>query len=137
MIQAARSGKQNIIEGSKASGTSKATELKLTNVGRASFEELLADYEDFLRVRKSPRWDKDAPEAKFVRALGARANGTYELFRTFVETRDGPVVANIALCLIHQLNSLLDRQIKQLEADFLKDGDLRERMATVRRTLKK
>jgi four helix bundle suffix protein len=136
MVQAARSGKQNIIEGAKASGTSKETELKLTNVARASLEELLADYEDFLRVRKAPRWDKDAAEALFVRKLGSRPGGTYELFREFVETREGPVVANIALCLIHQANYLLDRQIQRLEADFLREGGIRERMARARRGLK-
>lgn len=136
MVQAARSGKQNIIEGAKASGTSKETELKLTNVARASLEELQADYEDYLRVRKAPRWDKNDKEALYVRKLGAQPNGTYELFRTLVETRDGPVVANIALCLIHQANYLLDMYIQQLEVDFLEMGGLRERMSKARRNLK-
>src|SRR6516225_6175107 len=72
MVQAARSGKQNIAEGCKASGTSKETEIKLTNVARASLEELLVDYRDFLRVRDLPLWDKDSKEAKFVRRLGGR-----------------------------------------------------------------
>src|SRR5882724_4641261 len=71
MVQAARSGKQNIIEGSKASGTSKEMELKLTNVARASLEELLADYEDFLRVRNAPIWEKESAEAGYVRRRGA------------------------------------------------------------------
>ena len=137
MQQAARSGIQNIIEGAKASGTSKETELKLTNVARASLEELLADYEDFLRVRKAPRWGKDAPEALFIRKLGARPGVTYDLFRKYVETREGPVVANIALCLIHQANYLLDRQIRGLEADFLREGGIRERMAKARREVRK
>src|SRR5205809_6279809 len=70
MIQAARSGKQNIAEGSKAAATSKETEIKLTNVARASLEELLIDYRDFLRVRDLPLWDKDSKEAQFVRKLG-------------------------------------------------------------------
>src|SRR5216117_3037399 len=70
MIQAARSGKQNIVEGSKASGTSKEMEIKLTNVARASLEELLVDYRDFLRVRDLRLWEKDSKEAKFVRKLG-------------------------------------------------------------------
>lgn len=70
MIQSARSGKQNILEGSKAGTTSKETETKLTNVGRASLEELLADYRDYLRVRDLPLWDKDSKEALFVRELG-------------------------------------------------------------------
>src|ERR1700687_359015 len=72
MVQAARSGKQNIVEGSKASGTSKETEIKLTNVARASLEELLVDYRDFLRVRDLRLWEKDSKEAQFVRKLGNR-----------------------------------------------------------------
>ena len=132
MVQAARSGKQNIIEGSKASGTSKEMELKLTNVARASLEELLADYEDFLRARSTLIWEKTTREAQFVRKLGARAGVTYEAFREFAETRSGEVVANIALCLIHQVNYLLDQQIRRLEQDFLKEGGLRERMTRAR-----
>src|SRR5580700_10887049 len=72
MVQAARSGKQNIVEGSKASGTSKEMEIKLTNVARASLEELLVDYRDFLRVRDLQLWDKDSKEALFVRKLGTK-----------------------------------------------------------------
>ena len=134
MVQAARSGKQNILEGSKASGTSKEMELKLklTNVARASLEELLADYEDFLRVRRAAIWDKDSTEASYVRRLGGTAGVSYAAFREFVETRSGEVVANIALCLIHQANYLLDQQILRLEQDFLKDGGLRERMTRAR-----
>lgn len=132
MVQAARSGKQNIIEGAKASGTSKEMELKLTNVARASLEELLADYEDFLRVRNAAIWEKDSREAGYVRRLGGRAGVTYAAFRDFVETRSGEVVANIALCLIHQANFLLDRQIRRLEEDFLRNGGLRERMMRAR-----
>lgn len=76
MVQAARSGKQNIIEGTKASGTSRETEIKLINVARASLEELLEDYRDFLRVRGAPLWKKDCKEALFVRKLGAVQNTT-------------------------------------------------------------
>jgi four helix bundle suffix protein len=132
MVQAARSGKQNILEGSKASGTSKEMELKLTNVARASLEELLADYEDFLRVRQAPIWDKASKEAIYVRRLGGTPGISYAAFREFVETRPGEVVANIALCLIHQANYLLDQQIRSLEQDFLKNGGLRERMTRAR-----
>lgn len=132
MVQAARSGKQNILEGSKASGTSKEMELKLTNVARASLEELLADYEDFLRVRNGAIWNKESAEAGYVRRLGGCAGVGYEAFRDFVETRSAEVVANIALCLIHQANFLLDRQIARLERDFLKEGGLRERMTRAR-----
>jgi four helix bundle protein len=71
MVQAARSGKQNIIEGSMASGTSKETELKLTNVARASLEELLEDYRDFLRTKQAKEWDKNSKEALFVRRLAS------------------------------------------------------------------
>jgi four helix bundle suffix protein len=132
MVQAARSGKQNILEGSKAASTSKETELKLTNVARASLEELLEDYGDFLRTRGGAIWDKDAREALFVRRLGGKVGVTYEAFREFVETRSGEVVANIARCLIHQANFLLDRQIRQLEQDFVRNGGVRERMARAR-----
>jgi four helix bundle suffix protein len=132
MIQAARSGKQNILEGSRASGTSKETEIKLTNVARASLEELLADYRDFLRVRDWPLWDKDSKEARFVRQLGHKPHVTYESYREFCETRQAEVVANIAICLIHQANFLLDQQIRRLEQDFVKEGGLRERMTRAR-----
>ena len=87
MVQAARSGKQNILEGSQASGTSKETEIKLINVARASLEELLEDYRDFLRVRKLPLWEKESREARFVRRLGSRSNRSYESYATYIETR--------------------------------------------------
>jgi four helix bundle suffix protein len=132
MVQAARSGKQNIAEGAKASGTSKETEIKLMNVARASLEELLVDYRDFLRVRDLRLWDKNSREAQFVRTLGNKPHVTYEAFREFCDTRPAEVVANIALCLIHQANYLLDQQIRRLEQDFVKEGGLRERMTRVR-----
>ena len=132
MVQAARSGKQNIAEGSKASGTSKEMEIKLTNVARASLEELLVDYRDFLRVRDLRLWEKNSKEAQFVRKLGSKSHATYENFREFCETRPAEVVANIAICLIHQANYLLDRQIRQLEHDFIKEGGIRERMTKAR-----
>lgn len=128
MIQSARSGKQNILEGSKAALTSKETEIKLTSVGRASLEELLADYRDFLRVRDHAIWDKRSKEAQFVRKLGRKTPQTFELYREFFETRPPEVIANIALCLIHQTNYLLDRQLRTLEKSFLNQGGLRERM---------
>ena len=131
MVQAARSGKQNILEGSQASGTSKETELKLTNVARASLEELLEDYRDFLRVRGLPLWDKDSREALYVRKLGA-GDASYKSYRTFIETRLPEVVANIIVCLIHQTNYLLDQQIRRLEQDLLAEGGLRERMTRAR-----
>src|SRR6185369_15816157 len=107
MVQAARSGKQNILEGSQASGTSKSTEIKLMNVTRASLEELLEDYRDFLRVRGAPLWDKDSREALFVRKLGSQQNVSYETYRTYIETRPPEIAANIIICVIHQANYLL------------------------------
>lgn len=132
MIQAARSGKQNILEGSEASGTSKEMEIKLVGVARASLEEVLKDYEDYLRVRDLKLWPKDSKEALYVRRLAKQPNLTYETFRDFVETRPPETVANIALCLIHQANYLLDQQLRRLEQDFLKAGGLRERMTQAR-----
>jgi four helix bundle suffix protein len=132
MIQSARSGKKNILEGSKASITSKETELKLTNVARASLQELLDDYRDFLRARDLHMWDKDSKEAKYVRKSGRKPRQTYEDYRQFCETRPPEIVANIALCLVHQTNYLLDQQIRRLEQDFIKEGGLRERMTRVR-----
>ncbi len=132
MVQSARSGKQNIAEGSKASRTSSEMELKLTNVARASLEELLLDYYDFLRTRDHPAWDKNSKEALYVRKLGKTENESYETYRTFMDTRPPETLANIAVCLIHQANYLLDRQIRRLEKDFLKKGGLRENMTKAR-----
>jgi four helix bundle suffix protein len=132
MIQAARSGKQNIIEGSKAGATSRESEIKLTNVARASLEELLEDFLDFLRVRGLPIWEKDSPEALYVRDLGRTKPLSYEVFRELVESSEADVVANIAICLIHQTNCLLDRQLAALEREFVKNGGMRERMTRAR-----
>ena len=132
MIQSARSGKKNILEGSKAALTSKETEIKLTNVARASLEELLDDYKDYLRARDLKIWDKDSKEAQYVRKLGRKTPQTYEDYREFVETRPPEVVANIALCLIHQTNYLIDQQLRRLEKDFVEQGGLRERMTRAR-----
>jgi four helix bundle suffix protein len=132
MAQAARSGKQNIAEGSKAGNTSKEMEIKLTNVARASLEELLLNYRDYLRVRDLRQWEKDSREALYVRDIARQTPLTFEVFREFCETRSDEVVANIAICLIHQTNYLLDRQIKGLEQNFIKEGGLRERMTKVR-----
>jgi len=133
MVQAARSGKQNIVEASMASGTSKEMEIKLTNVAKASLEELLEDYIDYLRCRSLNQWDKYSAEAQFVRILASSKDASYESFREFAETRSGEVVANIVICLIHQASYLLRRQLEYLEQDFLKNGGLRERMSNARR----
>lgn len=132
MVQAARSVKQNIVEGSRSGTTSKESEIKLTNVARASMDELLEDYEDFLRVREYTLWDKDSREAAYARKLGAKPNLSFDDLREIVNSRPADVVANIAICLIHQTNYLLDRQLAALEKNFLASGGLRERMTKAR-----
>jgi four helix bundle suffix protein len=132
MIQAARSGKQNIIEGSMASATSKETEIKLTNVARASLEELLADYEDFLRVRGLQEWPRDHPYTLRLRALNRISDATYATFQKGIENPDPAISANVILGLIRVTSTLLLRQIRNLEATFLQEGGLRERMTRAR-----
>ena len=132
MVQAARSGNKNIAEGSQVSGTSKESELKLTNVARGSLEELLGDYRDYLRQRKHELWDKNSKEALYVCKLRKKPALAYADFQDFVETRPPEVVANILICLIHQANYLLDQQVRRLKQDFLKEGGLRERMTRAR-----
>jgi len=132
MVQAARSGNKNIAEGSQVSGTSKESELKLTGVARASLEELLGDYQDYLRQRGLRKWEPNDREALYVRKLGSRNEETYEDYRSFIETRPAETVANILICLIHQANYLLDQQLRQLEQEFLQAGGLRERMTRAR-----
>ncbi len=132
MVQAARSGKQNIVEASMASGTSKETEIKLTNVARASLEELLNDYRDFLRLRKLKEWDKNHPYVVRLRELNKDPNGNYETFRKGIEHKNPEICANVMIGLVKVASYLLDRQLKYLERDFLKEGGLRERMTRAR-----
>ena len=132
MIQAARSGKQNIIEGSMASATSKETEIKLTNVARASLEELLADYRDFLRVRGLQEWPAEHAYARRLRELNKIPDATYETFRKGTENPDPVISANVIIGLIRVASYLLDRQIRHLEQAFVTEGGLRERMARAR-----
>lgn len=134
MVQAARSGVQNIAEGSLASATSKETELKLTNVARASLGELLLDYEDFLRQRALRQWSMDSPEALEVRRLyqSDLSDKSDRSDSYAFRTASAEVVANTLLCLVNQASSLLARQIRQLEQDFLTNGGLRERMTRAR-----
>lgn len=132
MIQAARSGKQNIVEGSMAGAGSKQSELFLTNVARASLAELLEDYKDFLNVHGYSGWDADSKEAQFVRKLCRKDGGSYENYREFVETRPADVVANIIIVLIHQTCFLLDKQVAAIEEKFLEDGGLKEKMSRMR-----
>jgi four helix bundle suffix protein len=134
MVQAARSGKQNIAEGSVASGTSKKTELKLVGVARASLEELLLDYQDFLRQRQLPIWGKDHPQAQAIRKLAYVKHRSYATYRTYVEDSPSEVAANTLICLIHQANYLLDQQLRQLEQQFLKEGGFTEKLYRARQT---
>ncbi len=150
MVQAARSGRQNIAEGSRASATSSQTELRLINVARASLEELLLDYEDYLRHRRLPIWEMQSAEAQAVRAVPAafkrdqadpsdQTNLTdlsdaarYALYATWLEHKDSAVRANALICLIHQANYLLDRQIAAMENAFITGGGYSEQLATAR-----
>ena len=132
MVQAARSGKQNIIEGSMAAGTSKETEIKLTNVARASLEELLEDYRDFLRVRSFREWPPDHPYSRRMRELNRMRDGSYETFRKGIENEDAVISANVMIGLIRVCSFLLDRQLRTLEREFVRDGGLRERMTRAR-----
>lgn len=132
MIQAARSGKQNIVEGSQASGTSKETEIKLTNVARASFEELLTDYRDFLRARGIAEWSPDHPYALRLRAINRQPGATYDTFKKGIEHDDPAICANVIIGIIKLTNYLLDQQLRRLERSFLAHGGLRESMTTAR-----
>jgi four helix bundle suffix protein len=128
MIQAARSGKQNIAEGSMASGTSRKMELKLVGVARASLEELLLDYQDYLRQHGLQLWDKDHPKAQAVRRLAYAKDRSYSTYKTYVEDGSPEVAANTLVCVIHQANYLLDQQLRQLGKQFLSDGGFTERL---------
>jgi four helix bundle suffix protein len=132
MVQAARSGKQNIAEASMASGTSKETEIKLTNVARASLEELMIDYEDFLRTNKLPKWDKEDKLVARLRELNKIPNANYELFKKAIENESPEICANAMIGLIKVVSYLLAKQIKVLEQAFIKEGGLRERMTKAR-----
>lgn len=159
MVQAARSGVQNIAEGSKASGTSKKMELKLTNVARASLEELKLDYEDFLRQRGLPLWPEDAPLRLALVARRCRtADEVAAWCREVKNGRDGldgldgrggvgsmsmpsmgamsyaEIAANAAHVLVGVAGALLDRQIERLAADFEREGGFTERLYRVRRS---
>jgi restriction system protein len=150
MVQAARSGRQNIAERIRASASSSQTELRLLNVARASLEELLLDYEDYLRHRRLPQWAPDGPEASAVRAVPARFlkdqtdrsdpsdltdlsdSERYALYARWLDHADAAVRANALVCLIHQANYLLDRQLAALEAAFISEGGYSEQLATER-----
>jgi len=143
MVQAARSGGKNIAEGSRAAATTSQTELRLVNVSRASLEELLLDYEDYLRQHRHRLWEKNDPEALAVRAVGKQNHAMdqsdrtdpmahYKAYSLWLEHPDPAVVANTLICLIHQTNYLLDQQISALERDFVQEGGYSEQLATAR-----
>ena len=132
MVQAARSGKQNIVEGSAASSTSAKTEIKLLNVAKASLKELLEDYEDYLKVNRKPQWTEGSPEFEAMRKLG-RTHNDAETFMELIETRPPETIANMAIILLNQADYLLHRQLEKLSEDFLKSGGFSERMTALRR----
>lgn len=138
MVQAARSGRQNIAEGSRASATSSQTELRLVNVARASLDELLLDFEDFLRQHGLPQWVKDDPQAQAVREVGKNHQSDQSdptdqnPYSPWLTHLDPAVVANAIICLIHQTNYLLDRQVAGLERQFIQEGGYSERLAAAR-----
>ncbi len=132
MVQAARSGKQNIAEASMASATSKETEIKLTNVARASLEELLIDFEDFLRTKKLQKWEKDSKLTARFRELNKIPDATYETFRKAIENENPEICANAMIGLIKVVTYLLSKQIKALEIAFINEGGIRERMFKAR-----
>lgn len=142
MVQAARSGVQNIAEGSMASATSKKTELKLTGVARASLEELLLDYEDFLRQRGLRVWAKDSQETLAVRRKylpdqsdrsdRSDASDPYSVSKVSAE-----VAANTLICLINQASYLLGRQLQNLDQQFLSEGGFTEKLYKARSLVRK
>ena len=131
MVQAARSGKQNIAEGSMASGTSQKSELKLIGVARASLEELLLDFQDYLRHHQLSLWGKNHVKAGEVRALCYAKNRSYSTYKTYIEG-SSEIAANTMVCLIHQTNYLLDQQLRALEKEFLNEGGFTERLYRAR-----
>ena len=122
MFQAARSGKQNIAE---------KTELKLVGVARASLEELLQDYLDFLRHREMAVWQREDPRVREIRGLAYKTNKSYRTYMSYMSNPEP--AANCMICLIHQANYLLDQQIRRLEKDFLENGGFTERLYRERR----
>jgi len=152
MLMAARSGRQNIAEGSRFAATSSQTELRLLNTARSSLEELLLDYEDFLFHRHLPQWAPESPEAHAVRAVAAQLrrdpsdpsdrsdpsdpqalrHAQHALYARWLEHADHATRANAIICLIHQANYLLDQQITALEQAFIEEGGYSEQLATAR-----
>lgn len=132
MVQAARSGKQNIAEASMASATSKESEIKLTNVARASLEELMIDYEDYLRIHKLEQWPRTHPYSLRFDELNQLPNATYQTYQKAIEHENPEISANFLRCLVNVTSYILGKQIKALEIAFINEGGLRERMTRAR-----
>ena len=132
MVQAARSGKQNIVEGCAASATSNKTEIKLVSVAKASLQELLEDYEDYLRTRGHRQWEEGSKELEAMRRLGREHNDA-PFFMKLVQTRPPETIANMAIVLIKQADYLLFRQLQRLADDFVEEGGFNERMMRMRK----
>lgn len=132
MIQAARSGKQNIIEGCHASATSSKTEIKLVNVAKASLQELLEDYTDYLRTRGHRQWEEHSVEHQAMRDVGRNHNDP-AYYLNLCSTRPPETIANMAIILINQADYLLYKQLQSLEKSFLEEGGFTERMMRMRR----
>ncbi len=133
MIQAARSGKQNIIEGCMATGISRETGIQRIGAARSSLEELLEDFHDYLRTHRSWVWANDSPEAVHMRKIGRGLPKSETAILELVRTRKAPVICNMSICLIHQTNYLLDQQLRHLEGKSLSQRGLRERRYHARR----
>ncbi|MCH5218450.1 MAG: four helix bundle suffix domain-containing protein [Muribaculaceae bacterium] len=132
MIQAARSGKQNIIEGCADAATSAKLHISLLNVAKASLKELLEDYEDYLKTRNFRQWQKGDVEYEAMRELGRKQNeATY--FMNLIKTRPSQTIANMAIILINQADYLLHRQIAKASEEFENEGGFSERMTRVRK----
>lgn len=132
MVQAARSGKQNIVEGCAASATSNKTEIKLVSVAKASLQELLEDYEDYLRTRGHRQWEEGSKELEAMRRLGREHNDA-PFFMNLVQTRPPETIANMAIVLIKQADYLLFKQLQRLADDFVEEGGFSERMMRIRK----
>ena len=132
MVQAARSGKQNIVEGCMASGTSAKTEIKLLNVAKASLHELHEDFEDYLKTRAHRQWEEGSAELTTMRRLGTEHSDAL-FFMNLAQTRPPETIANMTIVLLRQADYLLHKQIQRLSDDFIKTGGFSERMTRVRK----
>ena len=131
MVQAARSGKQNIAEGNQAAATSSETEIKLTNVAKASLEELLDDYEDYLRVRGLQQWGQLHPRYEAMRRY-ARSNQIKKDYASQIQKMNDEEIANLSITLIHQASYMLQRLLETMQDRFVKEGGIKERMLHAR-----